>query len=54
MEGIECDKYREILNIKVYKPLFAMAVGYATDDDFNRIEVAPKSRRTQENVINTF
>lgn len=54
MEGIESDKYMEILNMSAYKPLFAMAVGYASEDDFNRIEVLPKSRRPQESVIETI
>jgi nitroreductase/dihydropteridine reductase len=54
MEGIESDKYMEILNMSAYKPLFAMAVGYASEDDFNRIEVSPKSRRPQESVIETI
>lgn len=51
MEGIESDKYQDILNMTAYKPLFAMAVGYASEDDFNRLETTPKSRRSQENVI---
>lgn len=54
MEGIESDKYMDILNMTAYKPLFAMAVGYGSDDDFNRIEVTPKSRRLLENVIETI
>jgi nitroreductase/dihydropteridine reductase len=54
MEGIETDKYRTILNMKAYKPLFAMAVGYGSEDDFNRIEVTPKTRRSLENVIETI
>ena len=54
MEGVELDKYNAILGMKAYKPLFAMAVGYASEDDFNRIEVAPKSRRLQESVIETI
>jgi len=54
MEGIEPDKYMDILNMKSYKPLFAMAVGYGSENDFNRIEVTPKSRRLQENVIETI
>lgn len=54
MEGIESDKYSEILKMKEYKPLFAMSVGYAAEDDFNRIEVTPKSRRTQESVIESI
>ncbi|MBA0885037.1 nitroreductase family protein [Flavobacterium undicola] len=54
MEGIESDKYQDILNMTVYKPLFAMAVGYGSEDDFNRIEVTPKSRRLLESVIETI
>jgi nitroreductase / dihydropteridine reductase len=54
MEGIETDKYSTILNMTTYKPLFAMAVGYAAEDDSNRIEITPKSRRLQENLIETF
>nr|WP_315197260.1 nitroreductase family protein [uncultured Flavobacterium sp.] len=54
MEGIESDKYRDILDMTVYKPLFAMAVGYDSEDDFNRIEAVPKSRRLQESVIETI
>jgi len=54
MEGIEPDKYMEILNRNDYRPLFAMAVGYASEDDFNRIEETPKSRRLLENVIESI
>jgi nitroreductase/dihydropteridine reductase len=54
MEGIETDKYRTILNMSAYKPLFAMAVGYASEEDSNRLEVTPKSRRSLKNVIETI
>jgi nitroreductase/dihydropteridine reductase len=54
MEGIESEKYQTILNMSAYKPLFAMAVGYGSEDDFNRIEVTPKSRRLQENIIESI
>lgn len=54
MEGIESDKYMDILTMKEYKPLFAMAVGYGAEDDFNRIEATPKSRRLFENVIESI
>jgi nitroreductase/dihydropteridine reductase len=53
MEGIETDKYKAILNMEAYKPLFAMAVGYGAEEDSNRLEVTPKSRRLLENVIET-
>lgn len=54
MEGIETDKYKAILNMTTYKPLFAMAVGYGAEEDSNRLEVTPKSRRLLENVIETI
>jgi nitroreductase/dihydropteridine reductase len=54
MEGIETDKYKSILNMTDYKPLFAMAVGYGAEEDSNRLEVTPKSRRLLEDVIETI
>ncbi|MCG9793007.1 NAD(P)H-dependent oxidoreductase [Flavobacterium algicola] len=51
MEGIEAEKYVDILGMKTYKPVLAMAVGYGADDDYNRPEVRPKSRRSPEDVI---
>lgn len=51
MEGIESDKYMDILDMSAYKPLFAMAVGYGSEDDINQIHFTPKSRRSMENVI---
>ena len=54
MEGIELDQYSAILNMSAYKPLFAMAVGYGSKDDFNRIELHPKTRRSQEHVIESI
>jgi len=51
MEGIETDKYAEILNITEYKPLFAMAVGYGADDDRYRPEVFGKQRRELNDII---
>lgn len=54
MEGIESDKYKEILNMSTFKPLFAMAVGYGAEDDFNRIEISPKSRRLMDSVIESI
>ena len=54
MEGIETDKFKAILNMTTYQPLFAMAVGYGADEDSNRLEVTPKSRRLLEEVIETI
>lgn len=54
MEGITPDKYGDILGMKDYRPLFAMAVGYAATDDFKRLEVAPKLRRSLNDVIQSI
>lgn len=54
MEGIEADKYMEILDMKDYKPLVALSVGYASNEDYNRLEVAPKKRREIDKVIESF
>lgn len=54
MEGIESDKYMEILNMKDYKPLVALAVGYHSEEDYNHPEIMPKSRRPFEDVIVTI
>lgn len=54
MEGIEPEKYMEILNMTDYKPLFAMAVGYSASDDYYRPEVMPKSRRPMEEIIKSI
>lgn len=54
MEGIESDKYMDILNMSDYKPLFAMAVGYGSEDDINRLDSTPKSRRLAEKVIESL
>lgn len=54
MEGIETDQYKSILDMTDYKPLFAMAVGYGAEEDSNRLEMTPKSRRAFENVIETI
>ncbi len=51
MEGIEPDKYMSILNMTEYRPLFALSVGYGADDDHNRLEVTPKSRRPIDDVV---
>lgn len=54
MEGIEADKYKDILNMSSHQPLFAMAVGYDAEEDFNRLETTPKSRRLLESVIESI
>ena len=51
MEGIEPEKYMDILGMSAYKPLFALSVGYRAKDDRYQPEVMPKSRRLYEDVI---
>jgi len=45
MEGIEPDKYNEILNQKDYAAIVAVAIGYRDVNDFNHTIKKPKSRR---------
>ena len=54
MQAIESHKYKEILKMTTHKPLFALSVGYGSEDDINRLEVSPKSRRSIQNIIETI
>ncbi|MBD8488501.1 nitroreductase family protein [Echinicola sp. CAU 1574] len=54
MEGISSDDFAQILNLTEYKPLIAMSVGFAAEDDYNRLEVVPKSRRALEEVVDSI
>ncbi|MFV0338779.1 MAG: nitroreductase family protein [Chthoniobacterales bacterium] len=51
MEGIEQDKYAEILDSAPYRPLFAVSVGYRVDDDENDPKRNPKTRRKLADVV---
>ncbi|MFI2742899.1 nitroreductase family protein [Zhouia sp. PK063] len=51
MEGIEHDKYANILQLKSYTPLFAVAIGYRNQEDKNQPHITPKSRLPISNVI---
>lgn len=51
MEGIEVDKYKEILNLKNYKPQFAVCIGYHDKEDLNHPSVTAKSRLPLNEVI---
>ncbi len=44
MEGIDNDEYRRVADTKEYYPLFAVAIGYRDQDDFNQIDKKPKTR----------
>lgn len=51
MEGIQPDKYAEILNLSTHKPLFAVALGYRDAEDKNQPAITPKKRLPIEMVI---
>ncbi len=54
MEGIQADKYAEILKLKGYKPLFAAAIGYRNPDDANQPSVKPKSRLEMDLIVDVI
>lgn len=54
MEGIESDKYDEILSSKDYKAIVAVAIGYRHDEDTNQIDKKPKARKNLNNVIESI
>lgn len=51
MEGIEKDKYKEILKLDKHNPLFAVALGYRNPEDKNQPTITPKKRLPVEMVI---
>ena len=51
MEGIEIDKYDEILQNTTHKTLVAVAIGYRDVNDANQPSLKPKSRLDLEKVI---
>lgn len=51
MEGIQADKYAEILKLDGYKPLFAAAIGYRNPEDANQPAIKAKSRLEMEAII---
>ena len=54
MEGIQADKYAEILKLNGYKPLFAVAIGYRNPEDANQPSVKPKSRLEMDLIIDVI
>ena len=54
MEGIEPEKYDEVLGLKDYHSIVAVAIGYRDAEDFNQPHKKPKSRRAIEQVIQTI
>lgn len=51
MEGIQIQKYDEILKQDGYKTLFAVAIGYRDPQDSNQPEFKPKSRLPLDEVV---
>jgi nitroreductase / dihydropteridine reductase len=51
MEGIEKDKYKAILKLEDYQPLFAVAIGKRDANDANQPELKPKSRLLVDQII---
>jgi nitroreductase/dihydropteridine reductase len=54
MEGIEPDKYKTILGLENYKPIFAVALGYRDEADGNQPSKTPKSRLDQKMIFQTI
>lgn len=51
MEGIQPDKYKEVLQLDRYRPIFAVTIGYRDENDFNQPLKNPKSRLPLEEAI---
>lgn len=54
MEGIETDGYDAILQENDYKTLFAVAIGYRDQEDFNQPTNTPKFRLEKDMVIRSI
>jgi nitroreductase / dihydropteridine reductase len=54
MEGIEPEKYNDILGLNNHHALVAVAIGYRDPEDANQPEKKPKSRRSIEDVVEVF
>lgn len=54
MEGIEPEKYKEILKIDDQKVLFAVAIGYRDSEDTNQPSIKKKSRLRVEEIITSI
>lgn len=54
MKGIQTAEYDRILQLKGYKTLFAVAIGYRDAADTNQPSVKPKSRLPLDKVIETI
>lgn len=51
MEGIDADKYMELLGDSDYTPLVAVSIGYRAEEDTNQPSKNPKTRKAIDQVI---
>lgn len=54
IEGLKTEEYNKILQLKGYKTLFTVAIGYRNPEDTNQPSVKPKSRLALENIIKSI
>jgi len=54
MEGIEPEKYNEILGLKNYTSLVGVAIGFRDKDDTNQVDNSPKSRKLLSKVVQSI
>lgn len=54
MEGLINDEYDDILQLKGYKTLFSVAIGYRNPEDANQPSTKPKSRLPLEHVVQSI
>lgn len=54
MEGIEPEKYKDILKIKDHKVLFSVAIGYRDIEDSNQPSLIGKSRLPVDTIIQSI
>jgi len=51
MEGVEAERYDELLGLKDYSTVMAVAIGYRDAADFNQPSKKPKRRRTRDQIV---
>ncbi len=54
MEGIEIDKYNQILGHNDFTAVLAVAIGYRDSEDFNQPDRKPKSRKDLDLVVKSI
>jgi len=53
MEGINKPEYASILKLENQEPVFAVAIGYRAEDDFNQLSKKPKNRIEISKIVET-